>query len=238
MLILLAVFGAGLVAGFLNVMAGGGSMITLPLLIFLGLPAATANGTNRVAILVQNIAAVGSFQKHGYADFRTGLAYGVTTIPGALVGAFVAVNVGDATFRAILAGVIGIAVLGLLYLIWTLSDAWRLRRMPAIAASTALYRRLYRQGVRLEIPRQPGDTPYELNISLNDHIKALSTRPRWREQVQLARQETQLLVDLYARAIYGQLPPDRGSLRQAVRAWMKLRRRLWLARLLGKVRMR
>ena len=114
MLILLAVFGAGLVAGFLNVMAGGGSLITLPLLIFMGLPVAVANGTNRVAILVQNVAAVGSFRRQGYADFRTGLAYGVATIPGAIAGAFVAVHVGEATFRAILAGVMAITVFGLL----------------------------------------------------------------------------------------------------------------------------
>jgi uncharacterized membrane protein YfcA len=112
--LLLAVFGAGLVAGFLNVMAGGGSMITLPLLIFLGLPVAAANGTNRVAILVQNIAAVGSFRRRGYADFRNGLAYGAATIPGALVGAFGAVHVSEGTFRAILAGVLLVAVIGLL----------------------------------------------------------------------------------------------------------------------------
>ena len=40
---------AGCIAGFLNVMAGGGSLLTLPLLIFMGLPSAVANGTNRVA---------------------------------------------------------------------------------------------------------------------------------------------------------------------------------------------
>jgi len=102
------------VAGFLNVMAGGGSLITLPLLIFLGLPVAAANGTNRVAILVQNIAAVSSFQRQGYADFRNGLAYGAATIPGAIAGAFVAVRVGEATFRALLAAVLTLAVIGLL----------------------------------------------------------------------------------------------------------------------------
>ena len=53
MLFLLGVYAVGVIAGFLNVMAGGGSLITLPMLIFLGLPAATANGTNRVAILMQ-----------------------------------------------------------------------------------------------------------------------------------------------------------------------------------------
>lgn len=114
MLLLFAVFGAGLVAGFLNVMAGGGSLVTLPLLIFLGLPVAVANGTNRVAILVQNVAAVGGFRSQGYSDFRAGLAYGAATVPGAIAGAFVAVRVGEATFRAILAAVLAITVIGLL----------------------------------------------------------------------------------------------------------------------------
>jgi uncharacterized membrane protein YfcA len=112
---LLAVFGAGLIAGFLNVMAGGGSMITLPLLIFMGLPVAAANGTNRVAILVQNITAVSSFRRQGYSNFRAGLAYGAATIPGGLVGAFFAVRVGEVTFRAILAGVLAVTVVGLLF---------------------------------------------------------------------------------------------------------------------------
>ncbi len=67
------VFGAGLIAGFLNVMAFGGSLITLPVLIFLGLPVAVANGTNRFAILVQNVAAVDNFRRLGYADARTGM---------------------------------------------------------------------------------------------------------------------------------------------------------------------
>ncbi len=63
----LVVFAVGLVAGFLNVMAGGGSLITLPVLLFLGLPVAVANGTNRIAILVQNVAAVTIFRRQGYA---------------------------------------------------------------------------------------------------------------------------------------------------------------------------
>ena len=109
----LAVFGAGLAAGFLNVMAGGGSLITLPILLFLGLPVAVANGTNRVAILAQNVAAVSSFRRQGYVEMRTGFFYALATIPGALVGAFAATRVSDGLFRGILAGVLALAVLGL-----------------------------------------------------------------------------------------------------------------------------
>lgn len=114
MLLILGVFGAGLVAGFLNVMAGGGSLITLPILIFMGLPVAAANGTNRVAILVQNVAAVGGFRQQGYSDLRNGLAFALTTVPGAIAGAFLAIRVSEGVFRAILAGVLLIAVAGLL----------------------------------------------------------------------------------------------------------------------------
>lgn len=115
MQLLVGVFGLGLLAGFLNVMAGGGSLITLPVLIFLGLPVAAANGTNRFAILVQNAAAVTSFRQQGYSDFQSGLRYALATVPGAIAGAFVAVSVDQRLFRAVLAGVLVLSVAGLLF---------------------------------------------------------------------------------------------------------------------------
>lgn len=114
MLIHIAAFGIGVIAGFLNVMAGGGSLMTLPILIFLGLPVAVANGTNRVAILAQNLTAVVAFRRLGYTDMRTALAFALTTVPGAVAGALVAIVVSEGLFRAILAGVLVIAVVGLL----------------------------------------------------------------------------------------------------------------------------
>jgi uncharacterized membrane protein YfcA len=113
-LLLSGVFVAGLVAGFLNVMAGGGSLITLPILIFMGLPVAVANGTNRFAILVQNVAALASFRQQGYDAMRSGIAFALTTIPGAIAGAFVAIRVSEGVFRAILAGVLVASVVGIL----------------------------------------------------------------------------------------------------------------------------
>jgi uncharacterized membrane protein YfcA len=103
------------VAGFLNVMAGGGSLITLPVLIFLGLPVAVANGTNRFAILVQNIAAFTSFRQRGHADVRSSVVHALMTVPGAIAGAFVAIHVNEDLFRTILAGVLVISVVGLLF---------------------------------------------------------------------------------------------------------------------------
>ena len=64
------VVAAGFVAGFINTLAGSGSLITLPVLIFTGLPANVANGTNRVAILLQNVVGASSFKRSGVLDVR------------------------------------------------------------------------------------------------------------------------------------------------------------------------
>jgi Sulfite exporter TauE/SafE. len=58
------IFLSGIASGFLNVVAGGGSLITLPLLTMLGMGIDIANGTNRIAILLQNIVAVRNFHKN------------------------------------------------------------------------------------------------------------------------------------------------------------------------------
>lgn len=111
-LLLIAV---GAVAGFINVNAGGGSSLTLPTLIFMGLDAAAANGTNRVALLLQNIFAVSSFRKNRMHDFRTSLYLALFTIPGAVIGALAATRVGNTLFQRILGGVLIFVVLSMLF---------------------------------------------------------------------------------------------------------------------------
>ena len=104
----LILFGVGLVAGTMNVMAGGGSALTLPTLLFLGLDAGMANGTNRVAIAVQNVFATLSFRGEKLSGFRMSLVFALWTIPGAVVGAVLAVQISDEWFRRIL----GIVMIG------------------------------------------------------------------------------------------------------------------------------
>ncbi|NOZ61348.1 MAG: sulfite exporter TauE/SafE family protein [Calditrichaeota bacterium] len=96
----------GIVAGFINVMAGGGSTLTLPMLIFLGLDGAVANGTNRVAILVQNLSAVLSFKQENFSQFKTSLKLAAFTLPGAIIGALVAVSISNDLFKKILGMII------------------------------------------------------------------------------------------------------------------------------------
>ncbi len=101
----------GCAAGFINVNAGGGSSITLPALIFLGLDASVANGTNRLAILIQNISAVRSFKQEDYHDFKTSFKLSLFTLPGAIAGAIIATKIGDELFQKILAVImIGIII--------------------------------------------------------------------------------------------------------------------------------
>jgi uncharacterized membrane protein YfcA len=100
----------GIIAGFINVMAGGGSTLTLPALIFLGLDSALANGTNRVAILIQNLFAVYSFKREKYQRFKLSLKMSLFTLPGAAAGALIAVKISDRGFQTIL----GIVMIGII----------------------------------------------------------------------------------------------------------------------------
>ena len=102
LLALLALLAAGLAAGALNVVAGGGSFLTLPLLLFLGLPASEANGTNRVGVLAQNLAGVWGFHRHGVLDWRWAVAVSAPAMVGAAAGTWLALAVPDFAFRRIL----------------------------------------------------------------------------------------------------------------------------------------
>ena len=106
----LIIFLAGCGAGFLNTVGGGGSLITLPILIFSGLPSATANGTNRIALLMQNIVAVTNFKRKGYFYPKIALLLGIPAIIGSLIGSNIAVSLSDAIFNKVL-GVVMIIVL-------------------------------------------------------------------------------------------------------------------------------
>lgn len=107
----LLLFAVGSIAGFVNVNAGGGSTITLPTMIFLGLDSALANGTNRVAILIQNIFAVSSFRKEKVHQFSESLKLSYITLPGAIIGALVSIRISDEWFQRLLALImIGIVV--------------------------------------------------------------------------------------------------------------------------------
>lgn len=94
-------FGAGLVAGAVNSVAGGGSLLTVPLLVLLGLPGTLANGTNRVGILVQTAAAAWRFRERGVPGASEALPLLVPVILGSTAGAFAISRIADATFERV-----------------------------------------------------------------------------------------------------------------------------------------
>jgi uncharacterized membrane protein YfcA len=112
----------GFVASVLNVLSGGGSFLTLPVLIFLGLPPAEANGTNRVGVLAQNAGAVWGFHRLQTLDSRWALASGLPAALGAVLGSVLALHVDDRQFRRALAVFMVAATL------WTLVDPLKNRR--------------------------------------------------------------------------------------------------------------
>ncbi len=82
--------GTGFIAGFINTIAGGGSMLTLPALMIFGIPADVANGTNRVGVFLQGIAGARRFQKLGKLEPRTIVPTLIPALSGSLLGSLLA----------------------------------------------------------------------------------------------------------------------------------------------------
>jgi uncharacterized membrane protein YfcA len=106
----------GFLAAFLNTVGGGGSLFSVPILTFLGLPITSANATSRVALLFQNIFAVGGFRSKNIAlPWPYSLYLGLSSLGGGLIGALLASQIADEVFNKIFVAVMFISVLLILY---------------------------------------------------------------------------------------------------------------------------
>ncbi len=103
---------AGFASGWINVIAGGGSLLTVPVMVFMGLPGPVANGTNRIAIIVQSISAIASFRSKGFSDFPLSATLAVAASIGAYFGARLGVTLdGPAFNRTVAAVMIAVMIL-------------------------------------------------------------------------------------------------------------------------------
>jgi uncharacterized membrane protein YfcA len=125
---------AGAVAGFINTLAGSGSLVTLPLLIFIGLPATVANGTNRVGILLQNIVGMNSFRRQEMLDIRCVWYLGIPAVIGSILGAQIAVSLNETLMRR----VIGIIMVVMLFVILLRPRRWLTGEVNTIATRPTL----------------------------------------------------------------------------------------------------
>jgi uncharacterized membrane protein YfcA len=103
--------GGGIVAGIVNTLAGGASVLSVPLLVLVGLPGTVANGTNRVGVLVHNAVASWRFRVEGVSGLRAAIPVLLPVTVGSLAGAYLASLVADATFERLFGVVMLLLVL-------------------------------------------------------------------------------------------------------------------------------
>lgn len=107
--IFIVVLGFG--AAFLNTVGGGGSLFSVPILTFLGVPITMANATSRVAILAQNFFAVGGFaSKKVELPLRYSLVLGFVSLIGGFIGARLAADIDDELFSKLFVVVMIISI--------------------------------------------------------------------------------------------------------------------------------
>ena len=107
--------GAGFVAGAINTIAGGGSLLTLPLLIFIGLPATVANASNRLSVFIGGVGATHSFSRRGLIP-KGWLGFALPpALVGVVLGTWGALRIGDVAFERVLAATL---VLAAVWIIW------------------------------------------------------------------------------------------------------------------------
>lgn len=119
-LIVAALITSGLIVGFINTLAGGATIISLSLFMMLGLPANVANGTNRIAVALQNLTSTLTFKKHHQLDSRKGLILSIPTVIGSIIGARIAVEMNE----KIIERCFGVVMIVMLFIIIYKPQKW------------------------------------------------------------------------------------------------------------------
>jgi len=91
----------GTFAGVINSVAGGGSTLTVPLLVLAGVPGNSANGSNRVGVLTSNAAAATSFRRLGVDGLASAIPILAPVVAGSLVGSLAISRLTDETFETV-----------------------------------------------------------------------------------------------------------------------------------------
>jgi uncharacterized membrane protein YfcA len=100
---LLIIFVVGIIGGSYGTLVGGTSIITIPVLIFLGLPPHTAIGTDRLGIAGLTIAGWYKFHEKGLIDYKIGLMMGVTALVGSFLGANLVLKIEVSLLKKVIA---------------------------------------------------------------------------------------------------------------------------------------
>lgn len=133
----------GTIAGFINTFAGGGSMLVVPFLIFMGLPANVANATNRIAIFFQNIVSTSTFRKQKILHLESDYKLLIPTALGSILGAFAAVDIQE----DILKKVIAILLVCMFFMVLLKPEVWIKTHSAKVKSRNSLFRFLIFLGI-------------------------------------------------------------------------------------------
>lgn len=111
---------AGILTGFVNTLAGGGTIFSITVLLILGLPINIANGTNRIAVFFQNLIAVRNFKKQNLLEIKNGVKLSIPIVFGSIVGSMIAVSIN----KTILEYSLALIMLVMLMLLLIKPDTW------------------------------------------------------------------------------------------------------------------
>jgi uncharacterized membrane protein YfcA len=125
---------AGIVSGVVNTMAGGGALLTVPLLVMLGVPGTLANATNRVGVLVQSVVAALRFRAEGVSGFSRALPVIAPLVAGGTIGAYAVARLDDATFER---------AFGVVMLLLLVPALWPPRQSARAGAGSAVHPALH-----------------------------------------------------------------------------------------------
>lgn len=112
-IIYIALFFAGIVAAFVNMMAGGGSIVVLGVMIYFGIDPQVANATNRIGVLAGTTSGALAYKSENVLELKKSIFYSLWTIPGAILGAIFSVSISAQLFQYLLIGVMIFVVVNL-----------------------------------------------------------------------------------------------------------------------------
>lgn len=110
----LILFFTGIAVSFINSIAGGGSALSLPIFLFLGLPVDICNGTNRLGILFGNLSSSKKLHKSGEFEFSSIKPFIIPLALGSFIGGNLVIGISEFHFKLLLISVLVFSVIQML----------------------------------------------------------------------------------------------------------------------------
>ncbi len=107
--------GSGIIVGIINTLAGGGTILSMSIFTAMGLPITVANGTNRIAVVLQNLTASLTFIRKGMLDVKAGLLLSIPTVVGNILGSMLATHISDQTFKICMGVVLAVILVYMIF---------------------------------------------------------------------------------------------------------------------------